>query len=100
MRQLIRLCQWIDQLNIWVGHLVSWVTALVVLPKNLTSRLLSGQASTIEFYENPSEQILPRVVWQGVSLLADGLSGVVEVLRDPSQAPGADALPAGSAATL
>jgi TRAP-type mannitol/chloroaromatic compound transport system permease small subunit len=31
MRQLIRLCQWIDQLNIWVGHLVSWVTALVVL---------------------------------------------------------------------
>jgi hypothetical protein len=75
-------------------------SALVVLPEHLTGRLLNGRASTIEFYENPSEQILPRVVWQGVSLLADGLSGVVEVLRDPSRDPGADRPPADSGAAL
>jgi hypothetical protein len=59
------------------------VSALVVLPTNLTKNLLSGQTNSIEIYENPAEQVLPRVVRQGVSLLALGLSGVAEVLGEP-----------------
>lgn len=31
MQHLIRLCRWIDTLNFWVGRVVSWVTALVVV---------------------------------------------------------------------
>jgi len=61
----------------------SKVSALIVLPTNLTVNLLKGQTNTIELYENPAEQVLPKVVRQGVSLLALGLSGAAEVLREP-----------------
>lgn len=57
-------------------------SALVVLPVNMTEDLLSGRATTVELYENPAEQYLPKIVRQEVSLLADGLSGVAEVLQD------------------
>jgi hypothetical protein len=57
-------------------------SALVVLPEKMTENFLSGRATTIELYENPAEQYLPKVVRQEVSLLADGLSGVAEVLQD------------------
>jgi hypothetical protein len=57
-------------------------SALVVLPEKMTEDLVSGRATTIELYENPAEQYLPKVVRQEVSLLADGLSGVAEVLQD------------------
>ena len=58
-------------------------SALVVLPKNLTQNLLKGQTNTIEFYGNPAEQVLPKIVWEGVSLLALGLSGAAETLGEP-----------------
>ncbi len=59
------------------------VSALVVLPKNMTDDLLKGQTNTIELYENPAQQILPKIVRQGVSLMAVGLSGAAEILGDP-----------------
>jgi hypothetical protein len=59
------------------------VSALVVLPKNMTEDLLRGQTNTIELYENPAQQILPKIVRQGVSLMAVGLSGAAEILGDP-----------------
>ncbi len=46
------------------------ISAMIVLPENMTSDLLNGVTATIELYENPAEQILPKVVRQGVSLLA------------------------------
>lgn len=61
----------------------SQVSAFVVLPKELTENLLQGQTNAIELYENPAEQILPKVVREGVSLLALGLSGAAEMLGDP-----------------
>ena len=59
------------------------VSALVVLPKNMTANLLTGQTNAIELYENPAEQVLPKVVRQGVSLLALGLSAAAETLGEP-----------------
>jgi hypothetical protein len=58
-------------------------SALVVLPQNMTENLLDGQTNSIELYENPAEQIMPKIVRQGVSLLALGLSGAAEVLAEP-----------------
>jgi hypothetical protein len=58
-------------------------SALVVLPRNMTSHLLTGQSNSIELYENPAEQVLPKVVRQGVSLVALGLSGAAELLHEP-----------------
>jgi ABC-2 family transporter protein len=61
------------------------VSALVVLPTNMTVKLLQGRTNTIELYENPAQQVLPKVVRQGVSLLAVGLSAASETLREPLQ---------------
>jgi len=61
----------------------SEVSALVVLPKNMTADLLAGRTNSIELYENPAQQVLPKVVRQGVSLLAVGLSGAAEILQEP-----------------
>ncbi len=61
----------------------SQVSAFVVLPKQLTENLLKGQTNSIELYENPAEQVLPKVVREGVSLMALGLSGAAEILGDP-----------------
>ena len=60
----------------------SQVSALIVLPKNMTEDLLAGRTNSIELYENPAQQVLPKVVRQGVSLLA-GLSGAAEILQEP-----------------
>jgi hypothetical protein len=61
----------------------SQVSALIVLPKNMTEDLLAGRTNSIELYENPAQQVLPKVVRQGVSLLAVGLSGAAEILQEP-----------------
>ena len=61
----------------------SEVSAFVVLPKKLTENLLNGQTNSIDLYENPAEQVLPKVAREGISLLALGLSGASEVLGDP-----------------
>jgi hypothetical protein len=58
-------------------------SALIILPKGLTEGLLSGATNVIQLYENPAEQILPKVARQGTSLLALGLSGAAEVLGGP-----------------
>ncbi len=61
----------------------SRASAFIVLPRNMTESLLKGQTNSIELYENPAEQVLPKVVRQGVSLLAVGLSGAAELLQEP-----------------
>ena len=61
------------------------VSALVVLPTNMTVNLLKAQTNSIELYENPAQQVLPKVVRQGVSLLALGLSATAETLHEPLQ---------------
>jgi hypothetical protein len=61
----------------------SQVSALVVLPTKMTENLLKGQTNSIELYENPAQQVLPKVVRQGVSLLALGLSATAETLGEP-----------------
>jgi hypothetical protein len=61
------------------------VSALVVLPTNMTVNLLKGQTNAIELYENPAQQVLPKIVREGVSLLALGLSAASETLREPLQ---------------
>jgi hypothetical protein len=61
----------------------SEVSALIVLPRNMTEDLLAGRTNAIELYENPAQQVLPKVVRQGVSLLAVGLSGAAEILGEP-----------------
>ena len=59
------------------------VSALIVLPTNMTVNLLKGQTNSIELYENPAQQVLPKVVRQGVSLLALGLSAAADTLGEP-----------------
>jgi hypothetical protein len=59
------------------------VSALVVLPNSMTESLLKGQTNSIELYENPAQQVLPKVVRQGVSLMALGLSAAAETLGEP-----------------
>jgi hypothetical protein len=58
-------------------------SAFLVLPEHMTEALLRGRTNVIELYENPAEQILPKIVRQGSSLLAAGLSGAAEVLGEP-----------------
>jgi hypothetical protein len=60
-------------------------SVLVVLPAKMTENLVRGRPSTVELYENPAEQYLPKIVGQQVSLLADGLSAVAEGLRPTSR---------------
>ena len=31
MGALVKFCRWVDRLNTWVGHVVAWATALVVM---------------------------------------------------------------------
>jgi hypothetical protein len=58
------------------------VSALLVLPENMTSDLLEGATVEFEYYPNPAETILPQVVERGAQLLATGLSQA-SVLLEP-----------------
>jgi hypothetical protein len=58
-------------------------SAFLVLPPHMTEYLLKGRTNVIELYENPAEQVLPKIVRQGTSLLATGLSGAAEILGEP-----------------
>ena len=60
-------------------------SAFLVLPTNLTENLLGGRTNTLDLYENPAEQILPKIVRQGTSLLAVGLSSAADLLNGPLQ---------------
>lgn len=60
-------------------------SVLVVLPAKTAENLVSGRPSTIEVYENPAEQYLPKILCEQVSRLADGLSAVAGGLRDTSR---------------
>ncbi len=57
------------------------VSALVVLPENLTVDLLDGNATSLTLYKNPAEAILPVVVDEGLELLCILLSQAVDLLK-------------------
>ena len=57
-------------------------SVLVVLPPKTTENLTRGRRSTIELYENPAEQYLPKIICQQVSRLADNLSAAADGLHD------------------
>jgi len=59
------------------------VSALIIIPEHMTLDLVEDRPNTIELYENPAQQYLPKIVRQGLSLLTVGLSGVAEVLQAP-----------------
>jgi len=57
-------------------------SVLVVLPAKTAENLVSGRPSTIEVYENPAEQYLPKIIHQQVSMLAESLSETADGLRN------------------
>jgi hypothetical protein len=59
------------------------VSAFIVFPKHMTEDLLAGKTNAMELYENPAQQILPRIARQGALLMAAGLSGAGELLGEP-----------------
>ena len=81
--QHLRL-QFVDSLDEGVRLLEKrQASAFVVLPRDMTRNLLDGISGAIELYENPAEQVMPKVARQGVLLLAAGLSGAAEILHEP-----------------
>jgi ABC-2 type transport system permease protein len=56
-------------------------SALIHLPKNLTSDYLNGVPTTIKVVKNPSERFLPRVVDEGARIGAVALSETSIVFR-------------------
>lgn len=56
------------------------VSAFLVLPENMTSDLLNGATTAIKLYPNPAEYVLPRVVEQGMDLVAVGVSQAVTLV--------------------
>lgn len=58
-------------------------SAFIILPEGLTDAVIHGATAEIVIYENPAEQLLPRVVTQGAQLLAVGASAASELLGTP-----------------
>jgi len=57
------------------------VSALVVLPENLTADLLDDKAATLDLYKNPAESILPRIAEEGLQIGCIGLSSAINLIR-------------------
>ncbi|NPU99664.1 MAG: ABC transporter permease [Candidatus Omnitrophica bacterium] len=55
-------------------------SAFLVLPENLTNDLIDGVTASVQLYKNPAEAMLPKVVEQGTSLLAVGISEFMDLL--------------------
>jgi len=56
------------------------VSALVVLPENLTADLLDGAPTRLTLYKNPAEAILPRIVEEGLLVVCIGASEALNLL--------------------
>jgi hypothetical protein len=57
------------------------VSAMLVLPKNMTADLLDGATTAIELYKNPAQTVLPQIVEQGSDIFAAGVSGLLAFMR-------------------
>lgn len=57
-------------------------SALFVLPEHLSNDLLSGKDASIQFYPNPAEVMLPRVIEHGADIVAIGLSETLNLIGD------------------
>ncbi|MDP8244413.1 MAG: ABC transporter permease [Candidatus Hinthialibacter antarcticus] len=57
-------------------------SALLVLPENLSRDLLEGNEAIMEFYPNPAEVMLPRVIEHGTDILAIGVSETLNLIGD------------------
>ncbi len=56
-------------------------SALVHLPQGMTEDFLAGRPVTIEVIKNPSQAFLPKVVEEGVRIVAVGLSQISTLFR-------------------
>lgn len=56
------------------------VSALVVLPEDLTINLLKGEAMEIALYKNPAETVLPVIVEEGLEIVCIGVSQALGML--------------------
>jgi hypothetical protein len=56
------------------------VSALVVLPEDLTVDLLKGEAMEIALYKNPAETVLPVIVEEGLEIVCIGVSQALGML--------------------
>lgn len=57
-------------------------SALLVLPENLSRDLLNGKDAVMEFYPNPAEVMLPRVIEHGADILTTGVSQTLNLIGD------------------
>ena len=61
-------------------------TALVVIPVGFGAALLKEQPTTLQLITNPSQRILPGMVEEGLSMLADGTFYVHRLIGDDLKA--------------
>lgn len=57
------------------------VSALVVLPENLTADLLDSKSTCLTLYKNPAQAILPRIVEEGLLVVCIGVSQGLNLLQ-------------------
>ncbi len=57
------------------------VSALVVLPENLTTDLLDNKPTCLALYKNPAQAILPRIVEEGLLVVCIGVSQGLNLLQ-------------------
>jgi len=57
------------------------VSALVVLPENLTTDLLDNKPTCLTLYKNPAQAILPRIVEEGLLVVCIGVSQGLNLLQ-------------------
>jgi hypothetical protein len=57
------------------------VSALVVLPEDLTTDLLDGITTSLTLYKNPAQTILPLVVDEGLKIVCIGVSEALHLMQ-------------------
>jgi ABC-type multidrug transport system permease subunit len=68
-------------------------SALLIIPKGFTDALLEAKPATIELIRNPSQRILPGIVEEMVSMLADGAFYLQAVAGDQLRAISSSSAP-------
>lgn len=59
------------------------VSAVVVVPKGFARDLADGRTTRLRLYRNPSERVLPSIVEETLSMLADGVFYLRAILDRP-----------------
>ena len=61
------------------------VSALVVLPENLTVDVLDGRATALTLYKSPAEAVLPQIVEEALRIACIGASQALRLLQPEVQ---------------